>query len=284
MTRTIAETITSTGETNVTRMVLRSSTLNIRSEFRNVINSRIIENNSRLPSTPSVESISVIDRDIIIELNNTTTSERRVELMESIINHQNSNENRALLIENSSPQVRTYLHDLLIRSANNSNISEEDLYRIGNIFLYTISNLDIDGLFLRDVIQNMRESMVLYNTNQIFSILNSQVVDYNSYLETTRLATETQLQERVNTFNTEIDERIAQNRRRILYTGVGLLTSMALSSLGVTVPVLPISLFARSLESSIAVRTLSSNSIEDIIRLRDVWDAALKRMLDMIQK
>jgi hypothetical protein len=35
--------------------------------------------------------------------------------MESIINHQNASENRVLLIENSSPQVRTYLHNLLIR-------------------------------------------------------------------------------------------------------------------------------------------------------------------------
>ena len=114
MARTITQTITeyTTIPTNETRMVLRPSTLNMRSEFTDVINSRVIENNSRLPSTPSVGSISVIDRNTIIELNNSTTSERRVELMESIINHQNSNENRALLIENSSPQVRTYLHDL----------------------------------------------------------------------------------------------------------------------------------------------------------------------------
>ena len=64
----------------------------------------------------------MIDRDTIIELNNTTTSERRVELMENIINHKNSDENRSLLIENSSSQVRTYIHDILIRSGNNSTI------------------------------------------------------------------------------------------------------------------------------------------------------------------
>lgn len=282
MVRTITEIITesTTVPTNVTRMILRPQTLDMRSEFRNVINNRVVENNSRLPSTPLVESISVIDRDTIIELNNSTTSERRVEFMESIINHQNSGENRALLIENSSPQVRTYLHDLLIRSANNSNISEEDLYRIGNIFLYTISNLDIDGLVLRDVVQNMRESMVVYNTNQVFSILDTQVISYNHYLDGVRLATETQLEERIQEFHQEVDQRIALNRRRVLYAGVGLLGSMALSSLGMP----PVGgLLVRALTSSETVVS-STQSIGEIIRLRDVWDASLKKMLDIIQK
>jgi hypothetical protein len=282
MTRTITETITqfTNSETNVTRMVLRPSTLNMRSEFRNVINSRFIGNNSRLPSTPSVESISVIDRNTIIELNNTTTSERRVEFMESIINYQNSSENSALLIENSSSEVRTYLHDLLIRSANNSNISEEDLYRIGNIFLYTISNLDIDGLILRDVIQNMRESMVVYNTNQVFSVLDTQIISYNNYLDGVRLATETQLEGRVQEFHQEVDQRIALNRRRVLYAGVGLLGSMVLSSFGMP----PVGgLFVRALTSGETVVS-STQSIGEIIRLRDVWDASLKKMLNIIQK
>lgn len=282
MVRTITEIITesTTVPTNVTRMIFRPQTLDMRSEFRNVINNRVVENNSRLPSTPLVESISVIDRDTIIELNNSTTSERRVEFMESIINHQNSGENRALLIENSSPQVRTYLHDLLIRSANNSNISEEDLYRIGNIFLYTISNLDIDGLVLRDVVQNMRESMVVYNTNQVFSILDTQVISYNHYLDGVRLATETQLEERIQEFHQEVDQRIALNRRRVLYAGVGLLGSMALSSLGMP----PVGgLLVRALTSSETVVS-STQSIGEIIRLRDVWDASLKKMLDIIQK
>jgi hypothetical protein len=282
MSNTVTETITqfTNTETNITRMVLRPSTLNMRSEFRNVINNRIIENNSRLPSTPSLESVSVIDRETVFELNNTTTSERRIELMENIINYQNSNENRALLIENSSPQVRTYLHDLLIRSANNSNISEEDLYRIGNIFLYTISNLDIDGLILRDVIQNMRESMVVYNTNQVFSLLDTQVTSYNHYLDGVRLATETQLEERVQEFHQEVNQRIITNRRRILYTGVGLLGSMALSSMGMP----PVGgLLIRALTPSETVVS-STQSVEEIIRFRDILDASLKKILDIIQK
>jgi hypothetical protein len=282
MTRTITQTITeyTTIPTNETRMVLRPSTLNMRNEFRDVINNRVIENNSRLPSTPSLESIPVIDRDTIIELNNTTASERRIEFMENIINYQNSNGNRALLIENSSPQVRIYLHDLLVRSANNSNISEEDLYRIGNIFLYTISNLDIEGLVLRDVIQNMRESVVVYNTNQVFSILDTQVTSYNHYLNDVRLATETQLEERVQEFHQEVNQRITLNRRRVIYAGVGLLGSMALSSFGMP----PVGgLLIRTLTSSEAVIS-STQSVGEVIRLRDLWDASLKKMLDIIQK
>jgi hypothetical protein len=143
MVRTLVETTTE----NTTTMLLRPQTLNIRDEFRNLLNMRFGDNNPRLPSTPGItvdsnQTIPVIDREGIIELNNSTSSERRLEFMENVISLENSDENRLFLIQNTSNQVRTYLHDLLIRSANNSNISEEDLYRIGNIFLYTISNLE----------------------------------------------------------------------------------------------------------------------------------------------
>jgi hypothetical protein len=282
MTSTITQTIAqfTNSETNVTRIVLRPSTINMREGFRNILNRRSENNVGELPYVNDINSIQSIDSNTIIELNNTTTSERRVELMESIISNQNSDENRLLLIESSSFEVRTYLHDLLIRSANNSNISEEDLYRIGNIFLYTISNLDIDGLVLRDVIQNMRESMVIYNTNQIFSVLDTQVNSYNNYLDEVRLATETQLEKRVQEFHQEVDQRIVLNRRRVLYAGVGLLGSMALSSFGMP----PVGgLLVRALTSSETVVS-STQSVGEIIRLRDVWDASLKKMLDIIQK
>lgn len=275
---TFTQTITNTN--TETRIILRPSVLNMRNEFRDVINNRIVDNNSRLPSTPLIESIPVIDRDSIIELNNSTSSERRLEIMQNIIDYQNSNENRFLLIENSSSQVRTYLHDLLIRSANNSNISEQDLYRIGNIFLYTISNLSNDELLIRDVINSIRESLVIYNTNQIFSILDNQISNYNSYLNEVELATERQLQERVQRFNEEMDYRIALNRRRIVYAGIGLLSSIALTSIGI-----PPSLLLR-LPSFIPNERIitSTPPVEEVIRLRDVFDAFLKKMLFLVQE
>lgn len=282
MTRTITETITqfTNIETNVTRMVLRPSTLDYRDQFRNSIEHQINHSTRyRIPWIEQFERENVIDNSGIIEINNTTSSERRLEFLESVFSLENNDENRLFLIQNTSNQVRIFLHDLLIRSANNSEISEEDLYRIGNIFLYTISNLNIDDLLLRDIIQNMRETMILYNNNQIFSILDNQLNIYNNYLENIGLATENQLQERVNQFNQEVDQRIALNRRRLLYTGVGLLGSMALTSLGMP----PIGgLFVRSITPSVI--NISSNSIEEIIRLRDVWDAALKKMLTIIKK
>jgi len=279
MVRTLIETTTES-----TTMILRPQTLNIRNQFRNLLNQRVSENNPRLPSTPGItidsnQTIPVIDREEIIELNNSTSSERRLEFMESIFSLENSDENRLFLILNTSNQVRTNLHDLLIRSANNSNISEEDLYRVGNIFLYTISNLDINGLIFRDVIQNIRESMVIYNTNQVYSILDNQINNYYNYLENTNLATENQLEDRVNEFNQEVDQRIVLNRKKMLYAGVGILGSMALTSLGMP----PVGgLLVRSITPS--VTNISSNSVEEIIRLRDVWDAALKKMLSIIGK
>lgn len=261
------------------RLTLNPSTLNLREQFRSQLDNQIHNSeNHRLPFLNRINTVQSIDSETVIELNNTTTSERRLVFMESVFSLENSDENRLFLIQNTSNQIRTYLHDLLIRSANNSNISEEDLYRIGNIFLYTISNLDIDGLMLRDIIQNMRESMVIYNTNQIFSVLDNQVSTYNNYLENTGLATENQLQEKVDEFNQEVDQRIALNRKRLIYTGVGILGSMALTSLGIP----PLGgLLVRNITST---SNVSSNSVEEIIRFRDVWDAALKKMLNIIQK
>jgi hypothetical protein len=263
------------------QLTLRPSTLDYRDQFRNSIEHQINHSTRhRIPWIEQLEGENVIDNTGIVEINNITSSERRLEFLESVFSSQNSEENRLFLIQNTTNQVRTYLHDLLIRSANNSNITEQDFYRIGNIFLYTISNIEIDGLIFRDIIQNMLESMVIYNTNQVFSILDNQVSDYNNYLDDAHLATETQLEERVQEFNQEVDQRISLNRKRVLYAGVGLLGSMALTSLGMP----PIGgLLVRSLSSTVPTIS-SSNSVSEIIRFRDVWDASLKKMLDFIQK
>jgi hypothetical protein len=119
---------------NVTRVVfvLKPQTLILRKQFQNQLNNHSTTN--RLPYLNNIENIQSIDTETIIELNNLTISERRIELIKSILSNQNSSENRSLLIRNSSLQVRTYLHDLLIGLASNSNISEEDLYRIGDIY------------------------------------------------------------------------------------------------------------------------------------------------------
>lgn len=285
MSNTITQTITEYTIIPITTMVLRPQIINLREQFRHQLNYQIHHSeNHRLPYLNRINTTSSIDSETIIELNNNTSSERRLEFMESIISFENSNENRLFFIHHTSNQVRTYLHDLLIRSANHSNISENDLYRIGNIFLYTISNLDmdIDHILLRDVIQNIRETMVIYNTNQIFSILDHQITNYDNYLENVGLATEEQLQECVNDFNQQIERRIFFNRRRLLYTGIGILSSMFLTSVGFP----PIGSFLfRSLTSSLTSSINSpSPSVEEAIRLRDIWDATLIKILNMINK
>ena len=263
--------------TNETRMVLQPEILNIREDWRNSLNRRVNNNISELPYIEEIDRIPTIDSDFIIEINNSTTSERRIELMENIINQENINDNSNFLITSSSNQVRTYLHDLLIRSASNMNIGEEDLYRVGNIFLYTIANLNEEGLFIRDIVQHLRENMVIYNTNQIINILENHIPIYNNYLESIRLATEEQLEGRTQEFLQQIEERINLNCQRILYAGMGLVGSMALTSIGLP----PLGgVIARTI-ANISTNSASSN---EIIRLRDVWDASLKKLLDIIEK
>ena len=267
---------------NETRIVLRPLSLNLRESFRNVIDRRSENNINELPFINSINRNELIDSETIIEINNSTTSERRLELMKNIINNQNNIETQALLIENSPIQVITYLNNLLISSASNLNISEEDLYRIGNIFLYTISNLDINGIFLNDIILSLRESMITYNTNRVFSILSSQVPEYNQYLYDLRLATVDQLNERTQEFYNQLNERIIINRRRMIYTGLGFIGSLALSSFGFP----PIGgLLTRSLIgpfNSVTPNILLSEN-NNIVRLRDIWDLVLLKTLKFIK-
>lgn len=86
--------------------------------FRNSLNRRIIHNVSELPYVDDIDKIPTIDSNLIIELNNTTSSERRIELMENIVNQENINENAYYLIANSLNQLRTYLHNLSITATS----------------------------------------------------------------------------------------------------------------------------------------------------------------------
>ena len=57
-----------------------------------------------------------------------------------------------------------------------------------------------------------------------------------------------------------------------MYAGMGLVGFMALTSMGLVI--------ARTLTNI----TTNSSSLSEIIRLRDVWDASLKKLLDIIDK
>ena len=55
--------------------------------------------------------------------------------------------------------------------------------------------------------------MTLYNTNQIFSILsNTHITSYNNYLYNVGLGTENQIEQRIQEFYQEVDQRISLNR------------------------------------------------------------------------
>lgn len=215
------------------RMVLRPSTLNFREQFRNDLQNQLIRNSdSRLTGVSRIEDIDAIDSQDIIEINNQTSSERIREFLQNVIDYENINDNSHFLIANSSNQVRTYLNDLLLRSASIFPINEDDLYRVGNIFLYTIANIDIESVNLRDIIQHLRAHMVIFNIEQIVNILENHIPRYNTYLDSLHLLTNEQLEECTQEFYQEIEEQIFKNRQRILYAGMGLVGSMALTSVG----------------------------------------------------
>lgn len=258
---------------------LSHETLNMREDFSNLISNRINNENSRLPSVPIVENIDVIDRETIFNINNSTTSERRDEFMYEIITNTHSEENRMTLLENSNDNVHSYINQLLIRVSSNENVQEIDLYRIGNIFLYTLSNL-IDVQTFRDIITPLQESYVIYSTHQVLSIPPSITYEYRNILDSIGLLTEEHLSERTDEFNKQVEERMIVNRRRILMVGTGILATTALSTIGLP----PIGgLIVRGISNVVETTSEVVPSTTSSIRLRDLFDQTLVNIHNYIK-
>jgi len=76
---------------------------------------------------------------------------------------------------------------------------------IQDILIEKLYNIDADGLVIRAILQNIRETLVSYNTNQIVSILDLQIRNYNETLNQLGIFTNEQFEQRVEEFNSEID-------------------------------------------------------------------------------
>lgn len=263
------------------RLTLNPSTLTLRESFRDELVRRINAGNiNELPWIRRLENETTLDSSSIINLNNQTTLERREELLNQIISHENGEENLNLIVNSSSDIVRSYINSLLIRFHNHENLSEVDFYRIGNILLYYVSNIELNGIEISQLMGSFRNVMFEYNQQQMIpSFINEIINNSNETLDQLGLLTEQQLQERADEFHQQVEEhRLIAQRRRLMVFGIGVLGSMALTSMGLP----PVgSLFIRSITNTMPV---STNSVEDIIRFRDVWDASLKKMLDIIKK
>lgn len=258
---------------------LSHEALNMREDFNNLISNRINNENNRLPSVPIVENIDVIDRETIFNINNSTTSERRDAFMHEIITNTHSAENRMTLLENSNDNVHSYINQLLIRVSSNENVQEIDLYRIGNIFLYTLSNLT-DVQTFRDIITPLQESYVIYSTHQVLSIPPSITYEYRNILDSIGLLTEEHLSERTDEFHKQVEEKMIVNRRRILMVGAGILATTALSTIGVP----PIGgLIVRGISNVVETTSEVVPPTTSSIRLRDLFDQTLVNIYNYIK-
>ena len=74
--------------TNELKMVLRPISSRGVNNFREKLENNINSQNT-LPYMTEIENIRVIDDETIITINNSTSSERRIEFMQSVINHKN---------------------------------------------------------------------------------------------------------------------------------------------------------------------------------------------------
>jgi hypothetical protein len=264
-------------------MVLRPETLSLRTQFRNQVSERIDTSNDRLPSYSAAildgERVNFIDRNTILQLNDTQNPEQRTEIMNNIINFTNSDTNRMLLIENSSDEVKKYLKDLFIRSSTSENITHEQLYTIGNIIIYTMSNIpEVNAI--REIIDPLRNSMFDYDRNQIMNFILQISPDVNQQIDEANLSTENQVQQN----NERINNRIILNRQRICWIGATVAAGYALGIFGF--PYLapfvgPVgNIVARSLPSSSTSATdlISSTNTFGSSTLREIFENVFKKM------
>lgn len=271
-------------------LTLQPQTIDLTTSIRDRFRDRIDNHpNHTLPFVKRIDDKECIDKDTIIQINNTTTSERRVEIMESLLEQNNNSEVQTLLISNSSLQVRTYLNDILIGASSHGNINEDHLLRVGNIFLYTLSNLS--GIeTVHDVLVPLRQDMFNYNTNSLFSlltresILHSEVVDQLAVREEEALTAEAEEHKKV--IKTQYS---FLNRRNMIIAGTTFgLTTIAAYTFGIpniaSAPVIR-SLLNRSIPTSSTAIIPSSNfgGSTDIIRFRDIFDDLIKKLHECLK-
>jgi hypothetical protein len=282
MTRTTTEQLT---------LRLQHSTVSDAEQFRNVINNRSSNNVFELPYITSYGDTSTTDSEMVINLNNTTTSERREVLMNNILKYQDSSETRLELLSNSSLAVRSYLNQLLVRASSNGLVTEDQLHQIGNLFLYTLATTTgIDTVY--DALVPLRESLFVHNMNGAHSLiirerdLHQEAV--TQFLQTHRINSEEILENCKKMFE---EQQIQARNRNIMIGLAGAVTSFGLASIGWgpigsilvrrLIPTLTSSAASQVFGGSSLVQ--SSSDFSESIRLRDVWDEGLKKIHEFLK-
>lgn len=281
--QTITQVITS--ERNVTRMVLNPNTVNLRDNFRRELESRLNNNVNELPRLRQVESTDVIDRNSIINLDNETTSERRESLINEVLRLENAEGNLSEIVQHSSTVVLSYINSLLIRYHNNETIPEVDFYRVGNILLYYVSSIELNGVEINQLMGSFRNVMFEYNQQQMIpSFINGIINHSNETLSRFSLLTEEQLNANASRFFEGVDQReeelkelrLVQSRKRVMMVGGSILAAMAFNSLGG--PSILSGMVGRGVISGVNTLMDSSSIIQptpESIRLRDIFDKVL---------
>lgn len=277
------------------RMVLEPQTLHLRDQVRNHLHHQIDEGNNRLPSYPSTtfngETIECIDRETILEMNRVISPQERVSIMENIIDCNNAEEIRMLLLKHSPEEVIKYLKDIFIRSTDSETITNQQLLALGNIMLYSMANIP-EVTILRDVLEPLRSTVMAYDRNETMNFILSLTPEFNQHAHHLRLATEEQLQERTTEFYRETNSYISSNYRRTLMMIGTTITGAGLMYVGLPylVPlvrpigsILVSSTSTPSLSNTITPSTNNFGCSTDIIRLRDIFDDLLKKVHECLK-
>lgn len=264
--------------------------IGMREEFRSHIDNQFKNHIQYLPRESTVGSVKVMDRNTIVALDVHNSAERKFDFMEDVLNCRNNVQNQIELIDHSSSEVKHYLHKLVVYPGSEldlGNIPVEKLYKVGNIFLYTISNFPVEDLIVASITQSWKNAFIMYHNNEIFRIMARHLPDFDPIVEELKLATDDQLEEHVKEFRQGVDQRIAATRRKLLYTGVGIVGSIALNSMGLP----PIGgLLVKYLTPDEGLPSIDDDGFIDQINddgteeSRNAWRSLLKKIYNFIKE
>ena len=228
-----------------------------RRNFREYLKKHVEENNSELPYIVTLGDGPALDKDLILTLNLLLSPKKKIKFMKDILEFKNIDENVRLLIANSSEEIKLYIKDLCFDSIL-YDLLDIRFYKIANLFVYILSNMDVKDCGLKETLVELRKGLKLSDLSffkelekeEEFFILEEkrlrapfdfvdqthlEKIDEESLLYTLGLETDEQLDEKKDNFFKQLEnqEQTRLFRKKILtYIGVGLLTNLVIISCG----------------------------------------------------
>lgn len=250
-------------------------------------NSRLLRTINSITNSENID-ISSIDSATILEINNSTTSSRRTEFLNNILNYNNYQANLNFLIDNSNENVLSYIRFIVMDIVNVTGpLNEELFFPLGNILAYSLANFEAGDLTLRLLLQSLRFALSQHTINHDIFQMHLITSNFQEVISNLGLLHQNAISQQVQLFQEGIEEnhqqqanyRASLNRRSLLMLAgtVAGTSAFSLFCLANGIPNIPyLNTILNSVNTEQNNDISTSISANNNIRLRDIFDKILK--------